>query len=268
MQPDLANLPDDARLSKGDMTSLLELVKKKYEEKIHYLEERIRLLQGELYGRKSEKRYPEDNRQLPIFGPLDDMGSKTEPEPVDDTIAIAAHERRKLGYKPLPENLPRVKVIHDLAEEEKMYACGTPLSRIGQDICGKLDYIPAKVRVRHHIRYKYACKGCEGVGDDGPTVKIAPAPVQPIEKSTATAGLLAHIADPWCSSFDACEKLQSHRGGNFGHRRCCRVARTCHRWFIESRGDGIDAGRGRHVAVRPAVRKNDGRIDDRHFVIG
>jgi hypothetical protein len=67
MKPDLANLPDDARLSKHDIASLLEVVEKKYEEKIHYLEERIRLLQGELYGRKSEKRYPEDSRQLPIF---------------------------------------------------------------------------------------------------------------------------------------------------------------------------------------------------------
>jgi hypothetical protein len=67
MKSDLSNLPDDARLSKHDIASLLELVEKKYEEKIHYLEERIRLLQGELYGRKSEKRYPEDHRQLPIF---------------------------------------------------------------------------------------------------------------------------------------------------------------------------------------------------------
>ena len=54
MKSDLSNLPDDARLSKHDIASLLELVEKKYEEKIHYLEERIRLLQGELYGRKSE----------------------------------------------------------------------------------------------------------------------------------------------------------------------------------------------------------------------
>lgn len=44
-----------------------------------------------------------------------------------------------------------------------------------------------------HIRYKYACKVCEGVEDDGPTVKITPAPVQLIEKSIATEGLLAHI---------------------------------------------------------------------------
>jgi hypothetical protein len=62
MEPDLSNLPDDARLSKNDIASLIELIEQKYEEKIHYLEERIRLLQSELYGRKSEKRYPEDRQ--------------------------------------------------------------------------------------------------------------------------------------------------------------------------------------------------------------
>ncbi len=192
MKPDLANLPDDVRLSKNDIASLLELVEKKYEEKIHYLEERIRLLQGELYGRKSEKRYPEDNRQLPIFEQdHDDQGVLQAA--IDDTIVVPAHKRSKRGRKPLPENLPRVEVIHDLAEEEKVCACGTPLCRIGQEICEKLDYIPAKVRVLRHIRYKYACKSCQGVEDDGPTVKIAPAPVQLIEKSMATEGLLAHI---------------------------------------------------------------------------
>jgi transposase len=192
MKPDLANLPDDARLSKHDIASLLEVVEKKYEEKIHYLEERIRLLQGELYGRKSEKRYPEDSRQLPIFEQDRDDRGLLQPA-IDDTIVVPAHRRSKRGRKPLPENLPRVEVIHDLADEEKVCPCGAPLSRIGQDICEKLDYIPAKVRVLRHVRFKYACKACQGVEDDGPTVKIAPAPVQLIEKSMATEGLLAHI---------------------------------------------------------------------------
>ena len=47
--------------------------------------------------------------------------------------------------------------------------------------------------MERHIRYKYACKNCEGVEDQGPSVKIAPLPVQLIPKSHATAGLLAHI---------------------------------------------------------------------------
>jgi transposase len=189
MKSDLSNLPDDALLSKQDIGSLIEAIDHKYQEKIHYLEERIRLLQNELFGRKSEKHDPGYDLQLPIFE------ADQAPEPkADDTIVVATHKRKKRGRKPLPEDLPRVEVIHDIADDEKVCACGAALSRIGEDTCEKLDYVPAKVRVLRHIRYKYACKNCEGVEDEGPTVKIAAAPVALIPKSNATEGLLAHIA--------------------------------------------------------------------------
>ena len=100
---------------------------------------------------------------------------------------------KKRGRKPLPADLPRVDVVHDLPEEEKHCDCGAPLSCIGQDVSEKLDYVPAKIRVIRHIRYKYACKSCEGVESEDPTVKIAPPPVQLIPKSIATEGLIAHL---------------------------------------------------------------------------
>lgn len=193
MNTDLASLPDDAAHLKEIISSFhLELEKNK--EQIHYLNERIRLLQNELFGRKSEKRVPADDRQMPIFPTATNTACDGQPASGDDTIVVPAHRRKKRGRKPLPDNLPRIDAIHDLDEDEKVCPCGAHLSRIGQDECEKLDYVPAKVRVLRHIRYKYACKVCEGVEDDGPTVKIAPAPVQLIEKSMATEGLLAHIA--------------------------------------------------------------------------
>lgn len=190
MNADLSSLPDDALVSKKDIVKLFDSLEVKYQEKIHHLEERIRLLQNELFGRKSEKHDPGCDRQMPIFEP------DQAPEPKVDqvTIAVGAHKRKKRGRKPLPDNLPRVEVIHDIADDQKVCACGAALSRIGEDTCEKLDYVPAKVRVLRHIRYKYACKNCEGVEDNGPTVKIAPAPVALIAKSNATEGLLAHIA--------------------------------------------------------------------------
>lgn len=186
MNFDPSKVPDDRTFSKDDIASIVI----GYQEKIQYLEDRIRLLQNELFGRKSEKRYPDDHRQLPIFEqPVADTANST----IDNTIVVAEHQRAKRGRKPLPDNLPRVEVVHDLAEEEKVCACGALLSRIGQDSCEKLDYIPAKVRVLRHIRYKYACKCCEGVQDNGPTVKIAPAPISLIPKANVTEALLAHI---------------------------------------------------------------------------
>ena len=109
-------------------------------------------------------------------------------------LVVPEHTRRRPKRKPLPEDLPRVEVIHDLNEEEKICACGAELSRIGEEVCEKLDIIPAKIQVIRHIRYKYACKNCEGVESEGPTVKIAPPPVELIPKGLATAGLVAHIA--------------------------------------------------------------------------
>lgn len=186
MNWDPSNLPGDRAFSKDDIASIVI----GYQEKIHYLEERIRLLENELFGRKSEKRYPDDHQQLPIF---EQPESNPNESGIQKTIVIAEHQRKKRGRKPLPEDLPRVEIIHDIPEEEKICACGAALSRIGQDSCEKLDYIPAKMRVLRHIRYKYACKACEGVEADGPTIKIAPLPVQLLEKSMASEGLLAHI---------------------------------------------------------------------------
>jgi transposase len=188
MKSDPTKLPDNSTFSKDEVVSIVN----GYQEKIHYLQERIRLLQNELFGRKSEKRYPDDHRQLPIFDQSIDELSPDEGG-TQKTIVIAEHQRSKRGRKPLPDDLPRIDVIHDIPEEEKVCACGEHLTRIGQDICEKLDYVPAKVRVLRHIRYKYACRSCEGVEDDGPTVKIAAPAESLIPKSNVTEGLLAHI---------------------------------------------------------------------------
>ena len=190
---DLNSLLDDASLSKDIVISLVNAVEVKYQEEIHYLKEQLRVFQHELFGRRSEKRPEVNPYQLPLVD-IDDDQANENIQPADDTIDIPAHRRRKKGRKPLPGDLPRIDIIHDLSEDEKQCGCGARLSRIGEDISEKLDYVPAQIRVERHIRYKYACKNCEGVEDDGPTVRIAPPPVQLIPKSNATAGLLAHIA--------------------------------------------------------------------------
>jgi transposase len=193
MDVDLKNLPDDASISKDAVICLVDDLEVKYQEKIHYLEEQLRLLKNELFGRSSEKRHEPHPDQRLLFDGDDDHGAG-QPPTSDETIVIAAHARKKRGRKALPKDLPRVDVIHDLSEEEKQCGCGQPKSCIGEEISEKLDYILARVQVERHIRLKYACKSCEGVEDDGPTVMIAPPPVQLIPKSNSTAGLLAHIA--------------------------------------------------------------------------
>jgi transposase len=191
MTLDVQNLPDDPT----ELKQIIAALSSNYQDKIHHLEEHVRLLRSEIFGRKSEKRpAPEDDRQGRLFDEADqDAPEETRSLQPPERIPVAPHNRRKAGRKPLPANLPRIEVIHDLPESQKQCACGSPLSRIGEEVCEKLDIIPAKVQVIRHIRYKYACKGCEGVESEAPTVLMAASPAQLIPKSMATAGLLAHI---------------------------------------------------------------------------
>ena len=89
-----------------------------------------------------------------------------EPElPIADEpeeITIPSHKRKKRGRKPLPKSLPRIEVIHRLKEKDRLCQCGCIKSRIGEEISEQLEYIPARVQVIKNIRYKYACKNCEG----------------------------------------------------------------------------------------------------------
>ena len=187
MNIELSTLPDDTVTLK-EIIAAQQIEYQKTQEQINYLEEMVRLLKNELFGRKSEVRRDPDANQLQLFQP----GQAPAPEPIED-IVVEPHTRKKRGRKPLPVDLPRVEVVHDISEEEKHCACGAERTCFGREVCEKLDYTPAKLRVIRHIRLKYACKGCEGVEDDGPTVKIAPPVVQLIPKSIATEGLLAHV---------------------------------------------------------------------------
>jgi transposase len=162
------------------------------DEHITILEEQIRVLKKAIFGRKSEKHSvdEEGSRQLHLFNEAEVL---VEQE-AQKKLVIPEHTRQKPKRKPLPKELPRVEVIHDIDESERVCQCGAELSRIGEEVCEKLDIIPAKIRVIRHIRPKYACRSCEGVESDGPTVKIAPPPPQIIPKGIATPGLVAHIA--------------------------------------------------------------------------
>ena len=195
MNVDIASLPNNTSELKNIIHSLtisyrdIEKEKQIKQARIDFLEERIRLLQKELFGRKTEKQPKVDQKQLLLFNEADDP----EQDDLPEKITVPAHTRKKRGRRPLPAEIPRVEVVLDIPEDEKVCGCGCELSPIGEDTSEKLEIIPAKVLVIQYIRKKYACKNCEGVEDDGPTVKIAPLPPQIIPKSIATPGLLAHI---------------------------------------------------------------------------
>lgn len=180
MNYDFDSLPDNSSALKKIIADLSSSLDQKNEE--------IRLLRQALFGPKSERQSPGKYPQLPLF----DM-PENPPEEEEEAVTVFEHTRRKKGRKKLPENLPRVDVIHDIPEEEKICACGCRLRRIGEEVSEKLDIIPARIQVIRNIRPQYACRNCEGVEDDGSSVKRADAPPQIIPKGLATAGLLAYV---------------------------------------------------------------------------
>lgn len=186
---DMTSLPDNLDQLK-EIIADMAIEQSRYLKENDLLRERVRLLYAKLFGKKSEKYAANgQNPQLPLF----DMPEPADIEPEKETVTIDAHQRQKRGRKTLSEDLPRVEVVHDIDESEKICGCGHHLSRIGEEVSEKLDIIPAVIRVICHIRPKYACRHCEGLETKGATVKIAPPPKQIIPKGIATAGLLAHI---------------------------------------------------------------------------
>ena len=57
--------------------------------------------------------------------------------------------------------------------------------KIGEEVSEQLEYIPASMRVLQHVRFRYACRGCQE------HVAIAAKPPQPIDKGLPGPGLLA-----------------------------------------------------------------------------
>lgn len=169
------------------------------------LQEHINLLLHKRFGANSEKYRAE---QSDLFNEAETYAEETETEveavhaeacdeaaqptvepadPSNDQIAPQSSSVSKPGRKALPQELPRVEIIHDLPEGQRRCSEGHELKEIGAEISEQLDIIPAKVQVLRHIRKKYACPCCQT------EVKTAPLPPQPIPKSNASAGLLAYI---------------------------------------------------------------------------
>lgn len=139
-------------------------------------------------GRSSEKVNPE---QLKLFLSKlqDEMQEKdaqivVERKPVESKNKNKKHPRRK----PLPEDLPRKTIEHDITEEQKQCSiCGNEKTFIGTETSKELEFIPAHFMVNEHVRKKYACKVCEQ------EVTRAKAHVRVIDGSYAGPGLLAHV---------------------------------------------------------------------------
>lgn len=183
------NLPDDPELLKEMLVDLAD--------NFTHLEEKYKSLQRLLFGKKSEKLTPEDERQMSLFNEAED-GSDISADLTDDkpdTTQVKSHTRRKSGRKPLPEHIHREEIIHDLTDEEKTCpCCNRERPVIGEEISEELDIIPARVIVNRHIRKKYGPCDCnEFLNKEIPEIKISPMPPRFIPYGIVSPGLAAYI---------------------------------------------------------------------------
>lgn len=158
---------------------------------------RFRARMAKIFGRSAERLHPD---QLAIaFEEIEAIAAELAPEqPKPETSeapdaedAERAPKRRssgRRGAKTLPRELERVRLLEDLSDEDKVCRdCSTVMSCIGEDVREELDWVPASLVIKEHVRPKYACSHCHtGVHSAAPAPQVFP-------KAMAGVGLLAHV---------------------------------------------------------------------------
>lgn len=166
---------------------------KEYRYKYLETKEQYELLLHKRFGRSAE-RMPADERQPTLFEDTEEEAAAPAEDTPEERSEVRTHSRRKPGRRPIDPALPREERIIDIPENEKICACGARMTRIGEETSEKPEIIPPRIFVEKTVRPKYACRACEGTGDeDGPAVRTAPAEPAIIPKSIVSAGLLSCI---------------------------------------------------------------------------
>jgi transposase len=126
-------------------------------------------------------------QELALQAQLEESKSedRKDQDPGDPPRANSGEGTKPRGRQALPKHLKRERIVHDLEESQKQCAaCHESLRHIGEEVSERYEYIPAEMLVIEDACQKYACS-C--------TVRTATKPPQPIEKSTASASVLAQV---------------------------------------------------------------------------
>jgi len=156
---------------------------------IQYLLEQIVLFRHKQFGISSETL----SGQARLFDEAEvlaaDATDAQDIAPILAEVPVAAKPVVKARGKraPLPAELPRVDIVHDVPEAERTCPCGTPMVVIGRQVSEQLDIVPMQIRVLRHIRNTYGCP------DSVHAPVTAALPPQPLPKSCASPDFLAML---------------------------------------------------------------------------
>jgi transposase len=151
----------------------------------------IARLNHEQYGPSSERSSVLEQLELELAD-LEEDASEAEAEAQQaaerartQRIEIQPFERRRPARRPLPEHLPRERLVHP-ASANCPCCGGDRLRKIGEDVTETLELIPRQWKVIQHVREKFSCRACEAI-------RQPPAPFHPIARGRTGPRLLAHI---------------------------------------------------------------------------
>src|SRR5438105_3360879 len=126
---------------------------------------RIEKLTRQLYGPRSERTSRILDQIELQFEELE--SSATEDEiaaemAVAKTTTVAAFTRKRPARKPLPEHLPRERVI--VPGPTTCLCCGGKrLRKLGETVTETLESVPRQWKVIQHVREKFTCRDCEKI---------------------------------------------------------------------------------------------------------
>jgi transposase len=184
MRSDNATLPDDLDTAHRQIREQAQTLRQQ-QHLIARLQHQLEQLLRQRYGKKAEKVDPD---QLLFFAQdilvqTEPMASAPPPEPGASKSKTKGH-----GREPLPASLPRKRIVHDVAVEDRACPeCGAERQKMGEETREQLEYVPASLLVLEHVRPKYVCRCC------ATHVVIAQRFPEPIEKGLPGTGLLAHV---------------------------------------------------------------------------
>ena len=149
----------------------------------------IAKLRHERFGQSSERSAVLEQLELQLADMEEDASqaeaaAQLAAQAVARKIAVAPFERRRPARRPLPEQLPRERVVYP--SPSACPCCGGSLHKLGEDVTETLELIPRQWKVVQHVREKLSCRSCEAISQP-------PAPSHPIARGRAGPGLLAHV---------------------------------------------------------------------------
>jgi transposase len=129
-------------------------------EKLQYT---IRKMRHERFGQSSERGTLLDQLELQLAD-LEEDAAQAEATAglaattaVGDRVAVPSFERRRPARRPLPEHLPRERIVYPLPAT--CPCCGGGMLRkIGEDVTETLELVPRQWKVLQHVREKFSCR--------------------------------------------------------------------------------------------------------------